>query len=77
MATGMDFSNALNALKADFKVTRAGWNGRNMWIHLQEPTELSKMIAPYIYMRTTTGDLVPWLASQTDIFANDWEISDE
>lgn len=27
---------------------------------------------PYLMMRTATGDYVPWLASQTDILADDW-----
>jgi hypothetical protein len=27
---------------------------------------------PYIMMRTADGSFVPWLASQTDILANDW-----
>jgi Protein of unknown function (DUF2829) len=28
---------------------------------------------PYIEMRTTSGSFVPWVASQTDILAEDWE----
>lgn len=28
---------------------------------------------PYLMMRTAQGDFVPWLASQTDILAEDWE----
>lgn len=28
---------------------------------------------PYLIMKTATGDFVPWLASQTDILAEDWE----
>ena len=28
---------------------------------------------PYIMMRTVDGSFVPWLASQTDILAEDWE----
>lgn len=27
---------------------------------------------PYLSMKTATGEFVPWLASQTDILANDW-----
>ena len=27
---------------------------------------------PYIMMRTVSGDLVPWLCSQTDLLATDW-----
>jgi hypothetical protein len=29
---------------------------------------------PYIAMKTVQGDVVPWLASQTDILAEDWSI---
>lgn len=32
---------------------------------------------PYLMMRTAQGDFVPWLASQTDILANDWEIVEQ
>lgn len=68
----MDFGKALELLKVGLKVHRAGWNGRNMWLKLQKPDAHSKMTIPYIYMSTVTGDLVPWVASQTDILANDW-----
>lgn len=30
--------------------------------------------APYIAMKTAQGYVVPWLASQTDILSDDWEI---
>ena len=70
----MNFSNALNALKLGEKVARAGWNGKGMWINLQVPDEHSKMSLPYIYMKTACENQVPWLASQTDILAEDWEI---
>lgn len=29
---------------------------------------------PYLMMRTADGSFVPWLASQTDILAEDWEV---
>lgn len=29
---------------------------------------------PYLMMCTVQGDFVPWLASQTDILADDWTI---
>ncbi|HEY9474559.1 MAG TPA: DUF2829 domain-containing protein [Mycobacteriales bacterium] len=28
---------------------------------------------PYLMMRTVDGDFVPWLASQTDLLADDWQ----
>lgn len=30
---------------------------------------------PYVMMRTAQGDFVPWLCSQTDLLANDWEVA--
>jgi len=71
----MTFSSALVGLKEGFRVSREGWNGKNMWLELQLPDANSKMTLPYIYMSTVQGDLVPWLASQTDILAGDWEIT--
>jgi hypothetical protein len=43
-----------------------------MWLQLQRPDANSKMTLPYIYMKTADNNLVPWLASQTDILADDW-----
>jgi len=73
----MDFSDALHYVKDGVAIARAGWNGKNMFLELQVPDANSKMTLPYIYMRTAQGDLVPWLASQTDILAEDWEILPE
>lgn len=30
------------------------------------------MFRPYLMMRTVDGSFVPWVASQTDILAEDW-----
>ena len=70
------FEEALILLKAGRRLSRDGWNGKDMWIEIQRPDEHSKMSLPYIYMSTVTGDLVPWLASQTDILAEDWGVVD-
>jgi len=76
METGKDFSWALEALKDGHRVRRAGWNGKGMWLAMQRPDAYSKMTLPYIYMKTVQGDLVPWLCSQTDMLALDWELAD-
>lgn len=68
----MNFGHALEALKQGLPVNREGWNGKGMYLLLQVPDEHSKMTLPYIYMKTAQGDLVPWLASQTDMLAEDW-----
>ena len=64
---------AINHLHDGRRVRREGWNGKGMWLELQEPDEHSKMTLPYVYMSTAQGDLVPWLCSQTDLLADDWE----
>jgi hypothetical protein len=56
------------------RVCRAGWNGKNMWLALQVPDAHSKMSLPYVYMKTADDKLVPWLCSQTDLLALDWEV---
>jgi len=56
------------------KVRRKGWNGKGMWLALQVPDEHSKMSLPYVYMKTADNKLVPWLCSQTDLLAIDWEL---
>jgi hypothetical protein len=79
--TTFDFGKALEALKAGKKVVRQGWNGKGMWLNLQVPDAHSKMTHPYIYIEYPVdhvaypkGSRVPWLASQTDMLAEDWAI---
>lgn len=67
----MNFGQALALLQAGYAVTRNGWDS-GTWLKLQAPDANSKMTLPYIYMKTAQGDLVPWLASQTDLLSNDW-----
>ena len=76
----MTFGLALECLKKGMHVCRAGWNGKGMWLELQRPDEHSKMTLPYVYLnypdnaQNTPGARVPWLASQTDMLAEDWRI---
>ncbi len=70
----MDFSSALIQLRAGNFLARDGWNGKGMFIALQRVDAGSFMTAPYIYMWTADEKRVPWLASQTDLLATDWEI---
>jgi hypothetical protein len=63
---------AVKQLHDGIKVRRSGW-GKGMHIELQVPDAHSKMTLPYVFMFTAQGDLVPWLCSQTDLLATDWE----
>jgi hypothetical protein len=83
----MNFGAAIAALKEGRRVARAGWNGKGMFLFLvagsnfvvnREPL-LSIMgegtvvtYRPHIDMKDAEGKVVPWLASQTDMLAEDW-----
>lgn len=84
----MNFSAALEHIKAGAKVWRKGWNGKGMFIFLVNGSTFEVNRAPllgifpagtvvnyhaHIDMKTADGMVVPWLASQTDILADDWE----
>lgn len=78
----MNFGAAIEALQSGCRVQRSGWNGKNMYLVLipggttEYPTlENGKKTEtlPWIGMLTAQGNFVPWLASQTDILANDWQ----
>lgn len=69
-----DIGWAVDRLKNGKKICRFGWNGKNMWVKLQVPDTNSKMTLPYVYMKTVQGDLIPWLCSQADLLATDYEI---
>jgi len=86
------FSYALTGIKAGGKWQRAGWNGKGMFVFLvpgstftvnrppllgiyPEGTEIN--YHAHIDMKTANGTIVPWLASQTDVLAEDWQIAEE
>ena len=81
-----DFGTVLRCLKQGRIAYRKGWNGVGIHIALQMPDESSKMDLPYIYISThglvsdnedAPRGIVPWLASQTDMLAEDWVIVKE
>jgi len=81
------FGVAIEALKNDMKVRRTGWNGKGMHLELvkacnyvvkkefgpSDPSEIYETL-PWIGMKTADGKFVPWLASQTDMLSEDWEV---
>lgn len=55
------------------KARRAGWKNVS-YIAVQWPDKLSVNTRPYLYGVDPEGQRVPWLASQVDLFADDWEL---
>lgn len=72
IGTTFDFGSAVRALRDGRRVSRAGWNGKGMWLALQVPDTGSKMGHPYIYMSDVNGVLFPWNPNALDMLATDW-----
>ena len=68
------FDIALQAVVKGQRIKRRGWNGEGQFVEMQVPDENSKMRKPYLYISPVDGELVPWIASQTDLLADDWVI---
>ena len=91
----MSFGQALQLLKAGYKVRRRGWNGKGMFLFLLPEGTIPKSaihdrklkevleesgkdhFEALGSIRMKTADdkiLTGWLASQTDMLAEDWEV---
>lgn len=85
------FGRAIFALENGMKVRRKGWNGKGMFLFLVPgsqfivnrtpllgifPPGTEIDYCPHIDMKTADDKIVPWVASQTDILAKDWEMSE-
>lgn len=70
----MKIGQAVEALERGERVARSGWNGKGMSIELQVPDAHSKMTQRYVFMNTADGERVPWVCSQSDLLADDWQI---
>lgn len=84
----LSFSQALEHIKNGIKMQRTGWNGKGMFVFLV-PGSVFKVNRPpllgiypdgteityhaHVDMRTADGTIVPWICSQTDMLANDWQ----
>jgi hypothetical protein len=82
----LPFGLALELAKQGHSIARKGWNGKGLTVSVKQPIEGSDMTLPYMYLHypaTPASDNapsnhlnanVPWLASQTDVLADDWYV---
>lgn len=80
-----DIGWAVKQMHNGSRVRRAGWNGKGMWLALVEDEDnrfrfpdagrLFPML-PWVGMKTADDKFVPWLCSQTDLLATDWELAE-
>ena len=84
--SNLTFGEALEHLKKGARVARSGWNGKGMWLNLinsnaydvgSKSMHGATKLLPFIAMKTVGDELVPWLASQTDVLAEDWSVLSE
>lgn len=76
----LTFGDAIEALKDGKKVARTGWNGKGMYLYLADGKLLTQEIGDGSYpftdsvvMKTANNKYcIGWLASQTDMLAEDW-----
>lgn len=74
----MNFSVALDILKDGGSMHRSGWNDKHQRVFITgnnphpNPIEVVPTV-PYIVIETNDRQIVPWLASQTDLLADDWQ----
>lgn len=83
---GLSFGEAIEAMKLGCKCSRSGWNGKNQYIELatcisykNTRGELVNAEHDAIGNRAiafigTSGAQLGWLASQSDMLAEDWQI---
>ena len=83
-----NFGWAIAALKKGKKVARKNWNGKGMFLFLAHSMDITTdadlscvkdlegdLVSPSIVMKTADDRFcVGWLASQTDMLAEDWMI---
>jgi hypothetical protein len=85
------FGYALGALQEGRKVQRQGWNFKGMFLFLVPgstclvsrppllgiyPEGTSIDYQPHIDMKTAQNTVVPWVASQSDLLADDWQLAE-
>lgn len=72
-----DIGWAVKQLQNGERVARRGWNGKGMYLLLVRHYTVNFTaidLLPWVGMKTADEKFVPWLASQTDILATDWEV---
>lgn len=77
----MNFGEAIDHAKNGCRIAREGWNGKGMYVFLDDvgyepPERLSGLpVLPFFVMKTAGDQLLPgWLASQSDMLADDWKV---
>jgi hypothetical protein len=80
---GETFGWAIKQMHNLYRIRRSGWNGKGMFLFIikewtyTDGKQDNFPNSPFIAMKTADDKVIPWLASQTDMLATDWEIVGE
>lgn len=89
MTSPNSIEKVLLALQDGIAITRAGWNGKGMFLYhvpkgaYKPCTKIAESLVneeglveydEYIALRTATSTVSPYCMSQEDIFATDWQV---
>lgn len=71
----MNFGAALEVLKARGKVTRRGWNGKDMYVEMNTGGDYEfSEIHPFFVIKNVANTFNTWVPSVSDILAEDWSV---
>jgi hypothetical protein len=86
-----DIGWAVDQMKAGRRVRRPEWNGAGMFVFLVPGSTFTVNRPPllgiypegtsinyhaHVDLKTARGKIVPWICSQSDLLAEDWELAD-
>lgn len=89
MGEQFGIGKAVDKMQYGKLVARAGWNGKGMFLFLVPGSNFTVNRAPlnvifpegtainyrpHVDMKTADGQIVPWVCSQSDLLATDWEV---
>lgn len=83
----MTFGEALERCKKGAHISREGWNGREQYIEMATDIEYTDFWGDQkkayhedigssclVFVNPKKGNQIGWLASQSDMLANDWVV---
>ena len=66
---------AIKQMEDGLLVRRSGWKSKGEWLGIQGPDYRAKMSKAYVYISVVDGSVVPWMCSQANLLATDWELA--
>lgn len=89
MTPNMEFQEALALIKKGHRLSRSGWNGKDMFVFLVEGSTFAVNRAPlnkfyeegteityrgHLDLKAVDGTIGPWVPSSSDLLADDWYV---